>query len=171
MSGCRAPWHPRPLLRATDAEGNIGTYAWRKVLGPDAHTIESPAAPVTRVANLEMGTYEFELTVTDLGGLIGTDTVSIHVYEPRVAGANELVFRNLRWGCPLGCTASVEGPDVPTTGAIRVFVGQADAASWVEAVPENQSATGTRYLYSLRDSRLTVYADAADGLVDVKVIF
>ena len=63
----------------TDPDGTIASYAWTKVSGPATFTIVSPTAATTVVNNLVAGTYVFKLTVTDNGGLTGTDTVQVIV--------------------------------------------------------------------------------------------
>jgi len=48
----------------TDEDGQITSYAWTKISGPAA-TIVSPSAASTTVTGLELGEYNFRLTVTD----------------------------------------------------------------------------------------------------------
>lgn len=67
---------------STDPDNNIRTYAWTKVSGPAAHSFSNAAAASTLADNLEAGTYEFRLTVTDAGGLSSSDNVIVKV-NPR----------------------------------------------------------------------------------------
>jgi K319L-like, PKD domain/Kelch motif len=64
---------------STDADNNITAYTWTKVSGPVAFTISNASAMLTQVTNLIEGVYEFELKVTDAGGLFDKDTVQITV--------------------------------------------------------------------------------------------
>jgi lysophospholipase L1-like esterase len=63
----------------TDADGNIASYQWNKISGPTPYSISTPGAASTTVNNLEQGIYQFELTVTDNGGLTAKDIISVTV--------------------------------------------------------------------------------------------
>ena len=76
----------------TDPDGTITKYAWSKVSGPSAGTINNPANPQTTVSNLVSGTYIFELTVTDNNGATALDQMQLTVQsstanQPPVANA------------------------------------------------------------------------------------
>lgn len=64
---------------STDPENNISVYLWRKITGPTSYSIANPALAQTVLTHLVAGTYEFELKVTDNGGLTDTDTILITV--------------------------------------------------------------------------------------------
>lgn len=61
-----------------DPDGTIVTYAWTKVSGTGG-TITSPSSASTTITGLSAGTYQYKLTVTDNGGLQGSDNVVIIV--------------------------------------------------------------------------------------------
>ena len=63
----------------TDADGIVVSYLWTKIAGPAAGTITNPAVAATPVTGLVVGTYQFELRVTDNGGAVGRDTVQVTV--------------------------------------------------------------------------------------------
>lgn len=65
---------------ASDPEGKPLTYKWTQVSGP-AVTILASTSLITGIANLQVGTYVFQLKVTDEGGLTATDTVQITVQQ------------------------------------------------------------------------------------------
>lgn len=69
---------------SSDPEGNntIASYKWVKLTGPTSADIANANAASTALSNLVQGTYTFELTITDNGGLTGKDTVSVTV-NPR----------------------------------------------------------------------------------------
>lgn len=69
---------------STDADGSIATYKWIKISGPSSPVITKSGASKTPVTSLLMGIYQFELTVTDNGGLSAKDTVQIIVDKPAV---------------------------------------------------------------------------------------
>jgi hypothetical protein len=62
-----------------DRENNIQTISWSKISGPSSFVIEHPGSLSTKVSNLEIGVYQFELTVTDDGGLYGKDIIQVTV--------------------------------------------------------------------------------------------
>ncbi|MCM5529388.1 PKD domain-containing protein [Parasegetibacter sp. NRK P23] len=64
---------------SSDEDGTISKYAWRKLSGPSAGTITSPAVAKTTVTALTAGEYIFELTVTDDNGETSSDQVKITV--------------------------------------------------------------------------------------------
>src|SRR4030095_212916 len=66
-------------IGSTDADNNIINYAWTKILGPSSFSFVNANAVQTQVANLVQGVYQFELKVTDGGGLFAKDTVQLTV--------------------------------------------------------------------------------------------
>ncbi|GAA4469199.1 hypothetical protein GCM10023189_55860 [Nibrella saemangeumensis] len=65
--------------KSADPERGSLRYAWTKIAGPSAYFIQNPNAALTDVTNLEEGTYQFELKVTDIGGLSAKDTTEVQV--------------------------------------------------------------------------------------------
>ncbi|XP_054873762.1 dyslexia-associated protein KIAA0319-like protein isoform X2 [Amphiprion ocellaris] len=59
----------------------IATYHWKKTSGPDGVKIENADSAVATLTGLEVGTYEFTLTVTDDRKLEDSDTVTVIVKE------------------------------------------------------------------------------------------
>jgi hypothetical protein len=64
---------------STDPDNNIISYSWTKISGSISFTFASSNAVQTVVSNLVMGIYQFELKVTDAGGLFSKDTVQVIV--------------------------------------------------------------------------------------------
>jgi hypothetical protein len=64
---------------STDPDNNITSYAWLKISGPSSFNITNANAVQTQVTNLVQGIYEFELKVTDAGGLSSKDTMQVTV--------------------------------------------------------------------------------------------
>ncbi len=64
---------------ATDPDGTIATYQWRKIAGPAQFTMDSVTITRPAVKNMVAGEYYFELLVTDNLGATGRDTVKITV--------------------------------------------------------------------------------------------
>lgn len=81
------------------------SYSWRQVSGPSQAVIVSPNDSVTQVNSLIQGEYQFELTVTDAGGLSDADTVKVTVLPAislplkilRFTGVAEKPFNLIRW--------------------------------------------------------------------------
>jgi hypothetical protein len=64
---------------ASDADGTVVSYQWRRVGGPVFYSMANSTSLQTLVSDMMQGTYLFELTVIDNQGAIGKDTVSIVV--------------------------------------------------------------------------------------------
>ncbi|WP_290709161.1 PKD domain-containing protein, partial [Flavihumibacter sp. CACIAM 22H1] len=64
---------------SSDADGNIRSYRWTQQSGPANAGILTPSSSKTAITNLVVGTYQFQLEVTDNAGLKGTTTVSVRV--------------------------------------------------------------------------------------------
>jgi len=64
---------------STDPQNNIVSYLWTKISGPSTFNILNVNVAQTSVTNLTAGIYEFELTVTDAGGLLSKDRVNVFV--------------------------------------------------------------------------------------------
>jgi hypothetical protein len=64
---------------STDSDGTITTYKWTKIAGPVSPNIINANSSKTSVKSLVAGVYQFELTVTDDGGLFSKDTVQLKV--------------------------------------------------------------------------------------------
>jgi hypothetical protein len=64
--------------------GTIASFAWKKISGPAA-TIATPNGTTTQLTGLAIGSYVFELTVTDNAGLSAKDLVTVTV----LAAANK----------------------------------------------------------------------------------
>ena len=65
-----------------DPDGKIISWSWKRISGPASVNIIKPAEIKTIVRQLEVGTYLFELSITDDGGLTDTDTVQVAVAQP-----------------------------------------------------------------------------------------
>jgi hypothetical protein len=68
--------------QSSDPDGTISSYLWTKISGPASFTIIKPADSITGVKALVAGAYQFELKVTDNGGLSAKDTVHVIVNDP-----------------------------------------------------------------------------------------
>ena len=64
---------------STDPDNNIATYAWTKISGPSSLNVVNTNVVQTQVTNLVQGVCQFELKVTDAGGLFSKDTMRVTV--------------------------------------------------------------------------------------------
>lgn len=159
---------------ASDLEYNIEKILWQKVSGPPSFVFEKPNSVVTKVSSLEKGSYAFELTVTDKGGLSAKDTVAVFVQEPAPPGHGEVVFNDLRWECPMGCSLVMDcfSCFVPVNQPFKVYLRSDNASPWVEVIPEANWTVNDKYIYSIYDNTLIIYTnDELNGTPDVKVTF
>ncbi|MHA4808139.1 PKD domain-containing protein [Flavitalea flava] len=59
--------------------GSITSYSWKMLSGPSETTISNADVPVTNVGQLNIGDYQFVLTVKDDKNAVSSDTVLVHV--------------------------------------------------------------------------------------------
>jgi hypothetical protein len=76
---------------ATDADGSIVSYEWKKLSGPSNFILVAPAAASTTVTGLVQGIYVFRLTVKDNSGALTSDEVQVTVTQPACAGVRRNV--------------------------------------------------------------------------------
>ncbi len=69
---------------SSDPDGKISEWLWTKISGPAFFNIIKPSDSTTKVRTLVVGTYQFELKVTDYGGLSAKDTVKVIVNDPSI---------------------------------------------------------------------------------------
>jgi hypothetical protein len=67
---------------STDPDNNITSYSWSQVSGHPTTTIISPNAIQTQVHSFVEHVYQFELKITDAGGLVSKDTMELRVTAP-----------------------------------------------------------------------------------------
>ena len=86
---------------STDPDNNIISYPWTKISGPSSFNIANANAVQTQVTNLVQGVYQFELKVTDAGGLFDRDTIQVTVMavnQPPACTNCKIVFVSDRDG-------------------------------------------------------------------------
>ncbi len=64
---------------SNDPDGTITSYQWTRISGPTQYNITGDNSAVANISNLVDGIYQFELTVTDNSGSVGTSTVTVFV--------------------------------------------------------------------------------------------
>ena len=68
--------------KSQDPDGTIVSYKWIQKSGPTTATLTNTTTSKLTASNLSLGDYGFSLTVTDNGGLVGTDEVVVSVKIP-----------------------------------------------------------------------------------------
>jgi hypothetical protein len=145
-----------------DPDGTIISYLWTKISGPVSGGFTSPATVQNWARFLSPGTYVFQLTVTDNGGLTGKDTVQIIVNTsgvnlPPVAVAGPDATLNFDFqNCVTPVTATLNGnasfdPDgtIVTWNWTRLNQEPAVITSPASPVTQVSNLLGARYLFRL----------------------
>lgn len=142
----------------------IQSVSWKLASGHGSIFIDNSASFETKVLNLLKGVYLFEFKGIDKLGLVGTDTVSVHVLE-KGSGNNEIIFKDVQWNCPLGCNLGIENfyNYVPMGIAFKVYVKRDNSTQWVEYVDWNIYQT---YLEIFVSTELW-----PDDTPDVKIVY
>ena len=105
---------------STDPDNNIMSYAWTKISGPLSFSITNATEVKTQVNNFAEGVYQFELKITDAGGLSSKDTVLINV-KPDLSLA-------IQWKKAIGGSRVDVGQAIqPTTDGGYILVGNTNS--------------------------------------------
>jgi hypothetical protein len=64
---------------SSDPDGSIVSYRWQQVSGPSTALMNNPNIARPVVSNMVVGTYAFQLTVTDNGGLSSSATMRVFI--------------------------------------------------------------------------------------------
>lgn len=68
--------------KSSDPDGTVTSYKWKQVSGPTTIAITNSTSAKASVSNLQLGDYQFNLTVTDDSLAIGSDAIVISVKPP-----------------------------------------------------------------------------------------
>ena len=120
----------------TDPDGTISAYRWTKVSGPAA-TIVSPNSRITSITGLSLGTYKFQLRVTDNNGAQGRDTMQVTVTQS--AGRPAVLAFN---GQPAGDNISLTWKTTNEKDISGFEVEKMTAYTW-EKIGSVQSTVGS----------------------------
>ncbi len=100
-----------------DPDGTIVSYQWTKISGPSLVNIVTAQTVQSKVKSLVQGAYQFEIKVTDNGGLSSKDTVQINVdaaitnnIPPVSKAGNDTTILSNQTSCtPVLVTATLNG--------------------------------------------------------------
>ncbi len=117
---------------ATDFDGTISAYAWTQLSGPNAALLSGGTTATLTASNLVLGTYVFELTVTDNEGNTGSDSVAVVVQNPAPPLVRTVLweedFDSASPGTSSGVNQTLAGADFFTANGILSEVVAAPAA-------------------------------------------
>lgn len=113
----------------TDPEGDALTYNWVQIDGPSTASIIDANAAVTLIGGLELGTYVFELTVTDALGNLDTDQVEIIVNETINMLSNGDFSNGFDAWTTYVNAAATANHDV-ASGELEAIVGNGGSETW-----------------------------------------
>jgi chitodextrinase len=77
-----------------DPDGNITSYQWQEISGPNTAVASSMNGPEVDLSSLQEGIYQFQLTVTDNQGASSTATIKITVVKNSGTPDQFIVFPN-----------------------------------------------------------------------------
>ena len=167
---------------ASDKESNIKSYAWKKISGPTMCILENPDSLKTKVSNLQIGIYYFELTVSDSEGLSGKDTIKVTVKViviPVIYNNNEVIFENLNWGTEGLTTTLLWGSAIiihnvyqylPAPGTpFTAYIKRDNSTNWDELVMNDSNSY---YVTNLLNGNLILWSsyDETDT-PDIKLVY
>lgn len=121
---------------STDPDNNIISYIWTKISGPSFYTITDAGAVQTEVKNLVQGVYQFELKVTDAGGLISKDTIQVVVISLLLPPVNHKIkVRIVEYGTGLpleGVKVDVVSVNLVTLQVMLITTTDVNGECWFD---------------------------------------
>ncbi|MFM9909764.1 MAG: PKD domain-containing protein [Chitinophagaceae bacterium] len=109
---------------SSDPDGNITSYLWTKIGGPNSFNISNSTNQITTVTNLVQGTYSFLLVITDNAGATDRDTIIATVNaalpppnQAPVANAGNDISITL----PVNSTILSGGASIDSDGTISTY--------------------------------------------------
>jgi hypothetical protein len=145
--------------QSSDPDGKISEWLWTKISGPASFTIIKPTDSTTKVKVFVTGTYQFELKVTDAGGLFAKDTVQITV-EPlncditnRPIEDVNLTFTNQLPEPRYGITLATAGNKLFIAGGYASYTGINNPANFSSRVDIYNVTTGQWTITHLSEPR------------------
>ncbi len=123
-----------------DAESNVFTLKWTKLSGSEEVKITPSSNNDVLLKELKNGNYEIELSVTDVGGKVVKDTLTLGVNLKSIDDG-EIIFNNLSWTNDLWWGAVVGIPsfrlNVPPDKKFKVYIQRDFDPAWIEVMDYN----------------------------------
>jgi K319-like protein len=139
----------------TTQKGTITGYSWSQISGPNPSIIDNPSSSTTSVSGFIIGTYVYQLQVTNSFGLAAKDTVVINL----VGGVQTLTLQPTNnpderhiLGNSSGYDASTHAPELDagawTIGGVTIYVRGLFKFD-LSSIPANATITSAKLsLYS-----------------------
>ena len=148
--------YPFPAIRINpsivDAESNVFTLKWTKLSGPEDVKITPSSDNDVLLKELKNGNYEIELSVTDVGGAVVKDTLTLGV-DLRAIDNGEVIFNNITWTNDEWWGATVVIPsfqlNVPPDKKFKVYIQRDFDQAWIEVIDYNNEPD--YYGYSIEE--------------------
>ncbi|WP_345168816.1 PKD domain-containing protein [Nibribacter koreensis] len=163
---------------STDPDKNITFYAWKQLTGPTKIEVYNSQSMPTFYTDLpKVGSYEFELTVTDADKLSSKDTVKITVAMPPCKGPNkEVVLKNLVWTQPFLTVIEIPNPHafLPPNSYIKdIYIKRDFSNNWelVSPISYNPFDYGSIHLWEYGNKTLLIHTGPYESTdtPDVKI--
>ncbi|HMK24580.1 MAG TPA: PKD domain-containing protein [Chitinophagaceae bacterium] len=108
---------------STDPDNNISSYKWTKISGPSSFTLVNANVVQTQVSGLDLGVYQFELKVTDAGGLSSKDTMKVTVLAQAITCNLRLIPVGMLSTPRYGMTTASVGNKILFAGGVPYSTG------------------------------------------------
>jgi hypothetical protein len=161
------------LSASISTRGNIiQTISWSKISGPSSFLIETPNSLGTKVSNLQIGVYQFELFVQDKAGLTDKDTCTVIVGQLS-ATPNEVILTNQTWGMGglWGSEITINNiyQYLPAGSVFRAYIKRDNSTNWVELKMDDGNSY---YITSLYNGNLGLWSnDDETDTPDIKLVY
>ncbi|MEM0926736.1 MAG: PA14 domain-containing protein, partial [Planctomycetota bacterium] len=111
------PDNSTTLLGSGSDDGEIDSYEWSQIDGPSTATLTGIDTPSLAVSDLQQGTYQFELVVTDDEGNTDSDVVAVRVVAVNEGGVVSGELK--KWH---KVTVTFDGPETSETASSNPFM-------------------------------------------------
>jgi len=146
---------------SSDPDGKISEWLWTKIAGPAFFNIANASSAKPVVKNLTGGIYQFELKVTDAGGLFSKDTMNVIVPRNTVCPPSNRAIVNAQL-IPVGILSEARiGIAAVSSGNKIFFAGGINASSYSSRVDIYDITTQTWSIAELSIPRAEMTAIAA----------
>lgn len=169
----------------TDAEGGITQVIWKKIKGPESYNIINSNSLRADVYNLVQGEYEFELTVTDMYGLYGKDTIKVSLHDVNIIpqNAKEKILIDQQWQFDWYTNIIIYNfyDLIPSGSLYRIFIKRDSSSTWVNVPAESINNPNSPMEYFIQNlpvatygyGSLVIYLYGSDpsDTPDVKIVY